>query len=74
MSSMSKICDILKQAIEDGPKSRYRLWKETGIKQSQLSRFMAGTHLLSIESIEKLATALDFELVLKKKNKKRKKV
>ena len=74
MSNMSKICDKLKQAIEKGPKSRYRLSKETGIEQSQLSRFMGGAHLLSIESIEKLAKALDFELVLKKKNTKRKKV
>ena len=74
MSNMSKICDKLRQAIEKGPKSRYRLWKETGIEQSQLSRFMAGTRILGIESIEKLAKALGFELVMQKKTKKRKEV
>ena len=74
MNNMSKICDKLRQAIERSPKSRYRLWQETGIEQSQLSRFMAGTRVLGIESIEKLATALDFELVMQKKTKKRKKV
>ena len=74
MSYMSKICDKLKQAIEKSPKSRYRLSKETGIEQSQLSRFMAGTRILGIESIEKLAKALGFELIIQKRTKKRKKV
>jgi len=74
MSFMSKIFDELRQAIEMGPKSRYRLSQETGIEQSQLSRFIAGTRGLSVEAIEKLAPALGFELVLKKKSKKRKKV
>ena len=74
MISMSKICDKLRQAIEKGSKSRYRLWQETGIEQSQLSRFMAGKTGLSIEHIEKLSKALGFELVMQKRTKKRKKV
>lgn len=74
MNFMSKICDRLKKAIEKGPKSRYRLSKETGITQSQLSRFMPGTRGLGIDNVEKLAKALGFELVMKKKAKKRKKV
>ena len=74
MNDMSKICDKLRQAIEKGPKSRYRLWQETGIEQSQLSRFMAGTRILGIESIEKLSKALGFELIMQKRTKKRKKV
>ena len=74
MNYMSKICDKLKQAIEKGTKSRYRLWQETGIKQSHLSRFMAGTRGLGVDNAEKLAKALGFELVLRKKTKKRKKV
>jgi transcriptional regulator with XRE-family HTH domain len=74
MNNMSKICDKLRQAIEMDPRSRYRLSKETGIEQSQLSRFMAGTRILGIESIEKLAKALGFELIMQKKTKKRKKV
>lgn len=74
MSSMSKICDELKQAIERDPRSRYRLSKETGIEQSQLSRFVNGKRSLTIESIEILAKALGFELIMQKKTKKRKKV
>lgn len=74
MSIMSKICDKLKEAIEKGTKSRYRLWQETGIKQSHLSRFMAGTRGLGIENTEKLAKALGLELILRKRTKKGKKV
>ena len=72
MAIMSKISDRLRQAIEKGPKSRYRLWQETGIEQAVLSRFMAGTRGLSIETIEKLAPALGFELVLQEKKRRRK--
>jgi transcriptional regulator with XRE-family HTH domain len=74
MNNMSKICDELKQAIERDPRSRYRLSKDTGIEQSQLSRFMAGKRSLTVESIETLAKALGFELVMKKRTKKRKEV
>ena len=74
MNNMSKICDKLRQAIEKSPKSCYRLWQETRIEQSQLSRFKAGTRILGIESIEKLSKALGFELVMRKRIKKRKKV
>ena len=74
MTSMSQITDKLRQAIQKGPKSRYVLWQETGIEQAVLCRFAAGTRGLTIETIEKLAPALDYELVLRKKTKKRKKV
>ncbi len=66
MSSMSQICDQLRRAIQRGPKSRYQLWQETGIEQSQLSRFMAGKTGLSIDKLTTLAKALGFELVLQK--------
>ena len=72
MNYMSKICDKLKQAIEKGTKSRYRLWQETGIKQSHLSRFMAGTRGLGVDNAEKLAKALGFELIMQKRAGKRK--
>ncbi|UCC99946.1 MAG: helix-turn-helix transcriptional regulator [Phycisphaerales bacterium] len=74
MSSMSQICDELRQAIMKGKKSRYRLWKETGIEQAALSRFMSGKTGLNIETLEQLAPALGFELVLRKKKRKRKEV
>lgn len=67
MSSMSKILDELKHRIQASKKSRYALSKETGIEESALSRFMAGTRGLSIDSIETLAKALGFEIVMRKR-------
>ena len=74
MTCMSQILDKLRRTIETGCKSRYRLSQETGIEQSQLSRFMAGTCRLGVESVEKLAKALGFELILRKKKAKSKEV
>ena len=73
MTSMSEILEQLRSAIETSPKTRYRLWQETRIEQSQLSRFMAGTSSLGIEHIEKLAKALDLELSLHRRKKTKKK-
>ena len=74
MGFMSQILDELRAAVEASDKSRYRLWQETGIEQSQLSRFVAGTSGLGIEHIEKLAEALGFEIVMQKKARRRKRV
>jgi len=77
MATMSEITETLRQAIrtkKKGRKSRYALWQETGIEQAVLSRFAAGTRGLSIDTIEKLAPALGFEIVLRKKSRKGKKV
>jgi transcriptional regulator with XRE-family HTH domain len=71
---MSMISDKLRQALITTTKSRYQLSRETGLAQSQLSRFAAGTRGLGIDSIEALAKALDFKLILKKVTQKRKKV
>lgn len=71
MSCMSQILDELKRRIQASGKSRYALSKQTGIEESALSRFMAGTRGLSIDSIEKLAEALDLELSLYKKTRKK---
>jgi hypothetical protein len=74
MITMSQICDKLREAIQNSPKSRYRLCKDAQIEQSQLSRLMDGTRGLSIDTIEKLVPVLGFEIVLRKKTEKRKKV
>ncbi len=34
------LAEALKQAIEDGPKSRYQISKETGVPEGTLSRFV----------------------------------
>ncbi|MCL2639758.1 MAG: helix-turn-helix domain-containing protein, partial [Phycisphaerales bacterium] len=47
------------------PKTRYRLWKETGIKQSQLSRLMSGQTGVSVENLERLADAFGLEIIIR---------
>ena len=56
---MAEIYDQLRKAIKAGSKSRYQLWKDTGIDQGQLARFMAGISGLSVDSMESLVDALD---------------
>jgi len=62
---MSKIFNEIRNAIEASSKTRYRLWKETGIKQSQLSRLMSGQTGVSVENLEKLADALGLEIIIR---------
>jgi transcriptional regulator with XRE-family HTH domain len=62
---MSRILDQMRQAVGACNKTRYRLSKETGIAQSQLSRLMAGKEGLSYEYLEKLADALELEIVIR---------
>jgi transcriptional regulator with XRE-family HTH domain len=65
MLCMSKVFDEIRKAIEVSDKTRYRLWQETGIKQSQLSRLMSGQGGVSVENLERLAEALGLEIVIR---------
>ncbi len=65
--AMSRILDEIRRAIRRSPKTRYRLWKETGIPESQLSRLMTGEKGLSFDSLERLAEALGLEIVIQPK-------
>jgi len=56
------LTDQLRRAIETADKSRYALWKETGIDQATLSRFIHGKGGLSLDGWNRLAEALDLEL------------
>ena len=44
-------------------KTRYRLWKETGIDQSHLFKLWNGEAGLSVENLERLAEALGLEII-----------
>lgn len=68
---MGQIYEAIRKAIEAGGKTRYRLWKETGISQAQLSRLMSGESGLSVESLERLANALGLEIVIRRQQKER---
>ena len=64
---MSEIRDEIRKAIKASNKTRYRLSKETGIVQSQLSRLMSGEKGVSLDNLERLADALDLEIVIRPK-------
>ena len=59
---MSRILQQLRKAIGASDKTRYRLSKETGIAQSQLSRLMKGQEGLSYDNLERLVDALGLEI------------
>jgi len=64
---MSRILDQIRKAIEASDKTRYRLSKETGIAQSQLSRLMTGEEGLSFENLERLIDALGLEIIIRQR-------
>ena len=62
---MSLILDQLRACIEASGKSRYELSKETNIAQSQLSRLMNKKAGVRFETLERLAEALDLEIIIR---------
>jgi transcriptional regulator with XRE-family HTH domain len=74
ISNMKSKCkDIekqLKRAILGSEMTRYRISKESGLTESQLSYFVNGKRSLTLPAAAKLAKALGLELVQKKGRKK----
>lgn len=52
----------LKKAIRESGYSRYAIWKQTGVEQATLSRFMAGKSGLTLESAEAICRLLKLSL------------
>jgi hypothetical protein len=63
MAKQSTLSEQLRQAIDASGKTRYRIWKESGVSQARLSLFMAGKAGLSIPAIDKLGQLLGLRLV-----------
>ena len=64
-SLMEPIVGRIRKAIEASGKTRYRIAKESGVAQSQLSRLMSGERSLSVETLERLAECLELEIVIR---------
>ncbi len=58
-----QLSDQLRDLIENGAHSRYRISKETGLDKGALSHFMAGHRGMSMDSIDKLGEFLDLVIV-----------
>jgi transcriptional regulator with XRE-family HTH domain len=71
IAAMEQILSQIRRAIEASAKSRYRIWKETGITQAQLSRLMHGKQGISIEALERLADCLGLEVIIRPKRKRK---
>jgi len=56
------ICEQLRRAIRDSGLSLYRLERECGVNNAQLSRFMRGEQDLKGRSIDRLCKFLGLEL------------
>lgn len=72
---MANLLDAIRCGIEQAERhgtTRYQLCKSAGVSQAVISRFMAGTRGLGIDVVERLAEALDMEVVLRPKKTKRK--
>lgn len=57
-----KPSDQLRKIIERAGITRYELAKRTGVQQSALSRFMAGSVGLTLDSIDRMAPVLGLKI------------
>ncbi|MGQ9649524.1 MAG: helix-turn-helix domain-containing protein [Phycisphaerae bacterium] len=62
---MGNVLDEIRKAMKASGKTRYRLWKETGIDQSHLFKLWNGKAGLSVENLEHLAEALELEIIIR---------
>ena len=67
MQTMGKKHIPLSEQIRRGIRScgmtRYRICKKIGLTQPSMTRFMAGTASLSLDTLDKIAALLDLNIV-----------
>lgn len=68
---MEMLLEAIRKAIKTGKVTRYRIAKDTGISQPQLSRLMGGKGGLSIEALERLADYLGLEIIIRPKRRRK---
>ena len=68
---MGELLEQIREVIECSGQTRYAIAKATGVSESQMSRVMAGTAGLSIESAELLLDYLGYRVEVKKTRKKK---
>ncbi len=64
-----RLSDQIRRAVAASGLTRYRISKITGIDQAVLSRFMAGKVGLSMSALDRLADALELDVVARKQRK-----
>lgn len=61
---MSKFGKSMRQKLRSSVMSCYEISRQSGIAQSQISRFLNGEGTITIDTAERLAAAMDFRLEL----------
>ena len=67
-----ELSDQLRHAIKTCGKSRYRIWKETGIAEATLSRFVTKKGGLSMRAVDKIGRCLGLKITFERKPRKQK--
>ena len=62
----------LKEVLDREGVTAYRIWKDLGIHQSQLSKFFSGKVNISLELLERIAAYLNYDVVLVKRQRPKK--
>lgn len=57
------LSEQLRDIIENGPVTRYRIAKESGVDASQLHRFVNGTGKLTTDSLDKIGAVLGLRFI-----------
>ena len=58
------LSDQLRDIIEKGPMTRYKISKRSGVDASQLCRFIHGTGRLTTDSLDKIGAALNLHITI----------
>ena len=63
----TKLSDQIRSAIESSGVTRYQIWKETGIAESVMNRFMHGRAGLQMDTLDTLGEYLELEISQRRK-------
>ena len=58
------LSDQLREILDSGPMTRYRLSKEAGVDQGQLSRFVLGKGQMTFNTLDRIGQVLKLRLVV----------
>ena len=57
----------LRDILKEEEVTAYRLWKDLGIDQGQLSRFFKGVNNISLDKLEQIADYLGYDILFVKR-------
>lgn len=67
MAKYKALGDVIRSAIQTDGRSAYQLWKDSGVAQAILSRFIRGERDLTLGTADRLCRELNLELRSTKK-------